>query len=203
MNIIIRKTNKSEYFQTEYLTREAFWNLYQPGCSEHLILHKIRKSDSYISNVDLIAIYNNEIIAHVISTKANVSNLIDFEKEVLCLGPIAVKADYRAKGVGSALIRESVRIAKEAAYPAIILFGNPDYYQRFGFVNAEKYSITTKDYQNFDSFMALELNENSLKNISGCFIESDAFSTNETEVHEFEKLFPYKEKQITDTQFNH
>lgn len=52
---------------------------------------------------------------------------------------------------------------KEANYPAIILFGNPGYYKRFGFVNAEKFRITTKDYKNFDAFMALELFENSLK----------------------------------------
>lgn len=200
MNIIIRKTDKSEYFQTEYLTREAFWNLYQPGCSEHFILHNLRKSDSYICNSDLVTICNNEIIAHIITTKAKIKNAFNDEKEVLCLGPIAVKSDYRSKGVGSALIKESVRIAKEANYPAIILFGNPGYYKRFGFVNAEKFRITTKDYKNFDAFMALELFENSLKNINGCFIESDAFSAKDSNL-EFEKLFPYKEKLITETQF--
>lgn len=202
MNIIIRKTKKSEYYQTEYLTREAFWNLYQPGCCEHFILHNLRKSDSYISELDLVAIYNNDIIAHVISTKAKITNALNSEKEVLCLGPIAVKAEYRSKGVGTALINESIRNAGKVGFPAIILFGNPDYYKRFGFVNAEKFSITTKDYQNFDAFMALELFDNSLKNINGCFFESEAFSIKDSEM-EFEKLFPYKEKLITETQFKH
>jgi predicted N-acetyltransferase YhbS len=57
----------------------------------------------------------------------------------------------------------SAEKAKELGYKAVIIFGDPEYYHRFGFVNAEKYAITTVDGQNFEPFMALELYENSLQ----------------------------------------
>ena len=76
----------------------------------------------------------------------------------------------------------------------MILFGNPNYYYRFGFVNAQKYEITTKDGQNFDPFMALELQENGLSDVKGKFFEDEAFITNEYDLLTFETKFPYKEK---------
>lgn len=82
----------------------------------------------------------------------------------------------------------------------MILFGNPDYYHRFGFRNAKEFDITTKDYQNFEPFMVLELFENALTQVKGKFIEDESFNVNEDELNEFEKQFPYKEKLVTDTQ---
>ena len=60
MEILIKKTSKKDFFQTENITRESFWNLYRPGCVEHLILHNMRKSKAYISNLDLIAVFENK-----------------------------------------------------------------------------------------------------------------------------------------------
>ena len=34
-NIIIRHECESDYRIVENLTREAFWNVYRPGCTEH------------------------------------------------------------------------------------------------------------------------------------------------------------------------
>jgi len=83
----------------------------------------------------------------------------------------------------------------------MILFGNPEYYHRFGFVNAQEYSITTKEGQNFEPFMALELQINGLGNVKGRFLEDAVFEIQPDELIEFEKKFPYKEKLKTDTQF--
>ena len=33
--ITIRQENKADYRNVENLTREAFWNVYCPGCMEH------------------------------------------------------------------------------------------------------------------------------------------------------------------------
>jgi predicted N-acetyltransferase YhbS len=82
----------------------------------------------------------------------------------------------------------------------VIIFGDPEYYHRFGFVNAEKYNIQTSDGQNFEPFMALELYENSLQGISGKFYTDKVFETDSQELEEFEKGFPMREKHITDTQ---
>ncbi|MFA8298729.1 MAG: GNAT family N-acetyltransferase [Hyphomicrobiales bacterium] len=200
MQIIIKKTPEEHYFTTEKITREAFWNLYKPGCDEHLVLHNLRNSNAYIDDLDLIALTQHEISGHIISTRAIIKDEANNEYEVLCTGPISVLPSMQSKGIGSMLLRHSIEKAKELGYSGIILFGNPNYYQRFGFRNAEIYKITTKDGQNFDPFMALELKENSLENIKGSFFEAQEFTIKKEELNEFDKNFPYKEKKKTDTQ---
>lgn len=200
MNLIIKQTSREDFRITENITREAFWNIYKPGCSEHLVLHNLRKSQSYIKELDLVAFYDNQIVGHIISTKVKVVDSLNKEYEVLCVGPLSVLPDFQKKGIGTRLLKESIEIARRLGFRGMILFGNPDYYHRFGFRNAKEFEITTKDYQNFEPFMALELFENSLIDVGGRFIEDESFNINEDELNEFEKQFPYKEKQVTDTQ---
>ena len=97
----------------------------------------------------------------------------------------------------------SIMVSKETDFPGMILFGNPDYYHRFGFKNAQEFGITTKDGQNFEPLMALELSNNGLMNVQGKIYEDDAFEVHPDDLIEFEKNFSYKEKLITDTQFEH
>ena len=90
MKILIQRANKKDFLITENITREAFWNLYKPGCDEHLILHQLRESSGYIEELDLIVINEDEIIAHIISTKARVIDNQNKEHEVVCVGPFSV-----------------------------------------------------------------------------------------------------------------
>jgi len=194
MELIITKTDKNDFFKTENITREAFWNLYKPGCDEHLILHQLRESSSYIQELDMISIYEGEIVGHIISTKAKVIDKQNNEHEVLCVGPFSVSTSLQRKGIGTKLLNYSISEAKKMGFKGMILFGNPDYYDRFGFRNTKEYKITTKDNQNFEPFMALELYKGSLGNIKGKFFEAEAFTVEEYELIEYEKKFPKKEK---------
>ncbi len=213
MNLTIRTTDKNEFFETENLTREAFWNLYKPGCDEHLALHQLRSGDCYVPELDLIALLDGQIVGHVISTKAKVvdsgvhvavaPNPVAVEAadsgdemchEVLCLGPISAEPSLQGKGIGSQLMRQSIARAASLGFKSIILYGNPEYYKRFGFENAEKYTIATRDNQNYDPFMAIELYPGALNGITGRFYEDNLFFNTEADLEEFEKLFPAKEK---------
>lgn len=200
MNLLIKKTKAQDYFPTENLTREAFWNIYKPGCDEHLVLHNLRKSKSYVPELDLVAVSEKEIIGHIISTRAKVVDSLREEHEVLCVGPLSVLPSLQKQGVGSCLMEASIKSAKELGYAGMILFGEPNYYHRFGFRNAENFEITTKDYQNFDAFMALELQPGTLLEVKGRFLEDNAYIVDPCKLEEFEKQFPYKEKRKTDTQ---
>jgi len=201
MEVLIQRTTGNYFFKTENITRESFWNLYRPGCVEHLILHHLRNSPSYISELDLVVVIENEIVGHIISTKAKVVDSLNNETEILCVGPLSVLPGFQKKGIGSTLMNHSIQVAKELGYSGMILFGNPDYYHRFGFRNAQEFGITTKDGLNFEPFMALELQNNQLDNVSGRFFEAKEFEFQPDKLIEFEKNFPYKEKLVTETQF--
>jgi predicted N-acetyltransferase YhbS len=55
MEVIFKEASENDFRQTEELTRDAFWDLYKPGCNEHLILHKLRKRECYVNELDIVA----------------------------------------------------------------------------------------------------------------------------------------------------
>ncbi|WP_432403574.1 GNAT family N-acetyltransferase [Wukongibacter sp. M2B1] len=196
MNISIRSENENDFKNVENMTREAFWDLYKPGCVEHLIVHKIRKTNAFIKELDFVACDAKKIVGNVIYSKAMVINENNEEFEVLCMGPLGVLPSYQGKGIGALLMKHSIKAAKALGYNAIVIFGNPNYYHRFGFESAEKYNIQTSSGDNFEAFMALELYEGSLEKVTGKFYADSVFEIDKKELNIFEKRFPFKEKHF-------
>jgi predicted N-acetyltransferase YhbS len=155
---------------------------------------------AFVKELSFVAVDNDKVVGNIIYSKAKVINSINREFVVLCMGPIAVWPPYQGQGIGSLLINYSIKNVRQLGYKAIILFGNPNFYRRFGFINAKKYGIQTSSGENFDEFMALELWDGSLNDISGKFYEDKVFKIENDELEIFEKEFPYKEKCITETQ---
>ena len=201
MSYTIRLENESDYRAVENLTREAFWDIYRPGCFEHLIMNKIRKTPAFVKELCFVACdEKGAIVGNIVYSRARVVNDGGVENEVLCLGPVSVLPSYQKKGIGSMLIRHSIEKARGMGFKSIMLFGSPGYYPRFGFVNAKKYGITTSSGENIDPFMALELYPGALTGINGMYFEDKVFEVDAREVDEFDKSFPAREKHKTATQ---
>ena len=200
MTIILRIEEENDFKETEYLTREAFWDKYKPGCDEHVIVHKLRSSAGFIKELDYVACDGNKIIGNIMYSKSKVTNGKIVNEELICLGPVSVLPEYQKKGIGSLLIKKTIEKAKELNYKGIFLYGNPQYYSKFGFINAEKYNLQTSEGLNGDYFMVLELSVDGLAGIYGKCNEDPAFRVSQEELIEFEKQFPYKEKHVNDTQ---
>jgi predicted N-acetyltransferase YhbS len=62
MNISIRHEEEKDFRTIEELTREAFWDLYKPGCDEHLVVHKMRNVESFIKELDFVACDKDKIL---------------------------------------------------------------------------------------------------------------------------------------------
>ncbi|QTL97530.1 GNAT family N-acetyltransferase [Iocasia frigidifontis] len=199
-NILIRLETQEDYSETENMIREAFWDVYKPGCDEHLVLHKLRQVSAFVEELDLVACDNNKIVGNIVYSKAKIMNNQNQEFTVLCMGPLGVLPSYQGRGIGSLLIKQSISKAKLLGYKAVVIFGDPNYYRRFGFENAEKYNIQTAQGENFDAFMVLELYDDSLNGIQGKFFDDPVFRIQSEELELFEKEFPYKVKHIIDTQ---
>ena len=70
MTIEYRLETPDDYRETENMIREAFWNVYCPGCFEHFMLHQIRQSSAFIESLDFVAVKDGRIIGNVISVQS-------------------------------------------------------------------------------------------------------------------------------------
>ncbi len=61
-NITIRLEEEADYRETENLTREAFWNVYCPGCKEHFVLHRYRQDPAFVPELDFVMELDGEMI---------------------------------------------------------------------------------------------------------------------------------------------
>ena len=195
MKINIRKERPADYRIVEELTREAFWgSMDHPTCDgEHLLVHKLRALPCFVPELDFVAEAEGKIIGHIIYSLAKVIMPDDRKIEVLSFGPLSVHPDYKGMGVGSALMRRSIAEAAELGYRAIIIYGHPDYYPRFGFRRASRYGIVSSGGGSWDALMAMELYDGALDGITGRFIEDEVYEVDPEEMAEFEKGFPHKE----------
>lgn len=194
MNIFLRVEQPSDFFETENVTREAFWNHYSPGCCEHYLLHIMRHSPAFVPELDLVAVDDGKIVGNVVHMKAVIKADDEREYEVLSLGPISVLPEYQGKGIGTRLIEDSRERAREMGFCAILLCGEPNYYTRRGFVPAETLGIRTSDDMYAVALHVCELYENALSGISGRYFEDEIYNFAPDAVAEYDKNFPAKEK---------
>ena len=88
MNIRLEK--KDDYTQVEELTREAFWNLYVPGCDEHYLCHILREHKDFISELDYVVELDGKIVASIMYTRSYLIRgysgdmILFFRKTVSC-----------------------------------------------------------------------------------------------------------------------
>lgn len=194
--ITIRLEKPEDYRTVEELTRAAFNNpdrveRSQIGCPmEHHMVHRLREKDG-IMNLNFVAEMNGRIVGHIIYSHAHILQTDGSKIDVLDFGPISVCPEMQKAGVGSALMKHSIEEAKKLGYGAILFFGHPDYYPRFGFVDAREFNITDINGENYPAFIAMELVEGYLKNVAGKFIEADIYNDDLNREHakEFDKIF--------------
>jgi predicted N-acetyltransferase YhbS len=85
----------------------------------------------------------------------------------LLLGPVAVAADCRKRGIGAALVRRAVAEARKRGHGAVILVGDAPYYSRFGFAAEKAANIKFPGPYERHRLLALELSPGALESASG------------------------------------
>lgn len=193
MNLTLRLETINDYHAVEELTREAFWGFTSPTCDEHYLIHLLRNVPAFVPELDYVAEVNGKLVGNVIYSKAKIVDSRGAECEVLTFGPLSVLPEYWNCGIGSALMRHTIVEAKRLGYRAIVFYGHPDYYPRFGFRSAEAFNITTPGGKNFDALMALPLYEGALDGIKGVFHEDPVFNISAEEAKAYNRNFHHKE----------
>ncbi len=194
----LRLENEKDYFEVENLTREAFWDVYRPGCNEHLVINKLRQSDSFIKDLDYVLIEDNKIVGNIVYSKMFTGSEGKMSNEVIAFGPISVHPDFQRKGLGKKMIEYTLDKAKDLGYKAVLITGDNNYYNPLGFESASRYNIYLPGTSEDDEavyFMVKELEEGYLKNIGGIYDFDTCFNVSENELEIFEKKFPKKVKR--------
>lgn len=203
MDVTIRNERPEEHRQVEELTREAFWNLYVPGCDEHFLLHTMRNHPDFIPELDFVADVDGLPVGNIAYARCRIIDAAGKSNNVIMFGPISVLPEYQKQGIGSALIRHSFEKARSMGFRAVMIYGDPRYYHRFGFRCAEKWDITTAEGKFSVGLMGAELVPGALNGISGRVIESEVYTIDQDAFLKYEATFPPKEKFVTDSQLEH
>lgn len=183
--------SESDYYETEEVAQRAFWNLHEPGCSEHLLVANLRNDKSYIKKLSKIAKINGHVVGAIMYSKACVISSDGTKHDVLSFGPLCVEPKFQSLGIGGKLLKTTMEEAKNEGYEAIIIFGEPFYYPKFGFKTCDHFGITTPDGSNFNSFMGIELKPGALASIKGKFYEAEVMENLPKEkVEEKNRMFP-------------
>ncbi len=155
MNMIIRQEEPRDYEQVESLVKSSFASAEHSDANEHILVQKLRKSEGFIKELSLVASEADEIVGHIIFTKAKIGDVC-----ALALAPLSVLPSAQRKGVGTELMRKGHEIAKELGYDIIVVLGSDKYYPRVGYKPASLFGISAPFEVPDENFMALSLSGN-------------------------------------------
>ena len=187
-NIIkIRNETPADYEAVEHITRQAFWNLYIPGCNEHYLVHVMRSHADFVPELDLVVELDGRVIGNIMYTKARLTDQSGQEKPILTFGPVSVAPVYQRRGYGKALMEYSFDRARELGYDVIVIFGNPGNYVGRGFRSCHKYNISLEGGVCPTAMMAKELVPGALDGRAWVYHDSPVMRIDEEAARRFDE----------------
>ena len=147
-NYSIRVEEERDYSTVEGLVREAFWNVYRPGCTEHYVLHHLRSCPDFIPELAFVIEVDGKIIGQNVFVKAQITKSNGIAFPILTMGPICIANKYKRKGYGKILLDYSLEKAKDLGYGAVCFERNIDFYGKSGFDYASKFGVNYAGFTN-------------------------------------------------------
>lgn len=204
MDFEIRPEREEDCQAAENLTREAFWNVYRPGCAEHYVLHELRGSADFIPQLDFVAQRaDGSLVGSIVYSMGTLTADDGESVRLPGFGPVGVLPEYQRRGVGSALIEYSLERAKRMGFKAVLITGSPEYYRRFGFESCSDYGVFHNGFPRSEEspfFMIKLLDAGYCPPAPSVFCEPDCFFPDERSVEAFDAAFPEKQKEVREGQ---
>lgn len=197
-NYIIRLEEEKDHRAVEELIRESFWNVYRPGCSEHYVIHVLRDDPAFIKELDFVMEQDGRLIGQNLFMRTIIEKDGGGTLPVLTMGPICITPELKRQGFGKILLDYSLQKAAEMGFGAVLFEGNIDFYGKSGFDYARNFGVRYHDLPEGadDSFfLCKELNPGYLDDVSGVYQTPRGYYVDDADIEEFDKSFPYKEKQ--------
>ena len=194
---IIRLERKEEYREVENLVREAFWNVYRPGCLEHYVLNQLRNDDAFVPELDFVMEKDGKLIGQIMFMHANIKADDGKDIPIMTMGPICIAPELKRQGLGKILLEYSLEKAAELGCGALCFEGNINFYGKSGFEYAREFGIRyhgLPEDADDSFFLCKELIPGYLSGVTGEYTPPQGYFVDEGEAEEFDKGFSYKEK---------
>ena len=194
---VIRLERKEEYRAVEELVREAFWNVYRPGCSEHYVIHVLRDDPAFVKELDFVMEQDGNLIGQNMFMRTIIEADGGRTIPVLTMGPIGITPELKGKGYGKALLDYSLEKAAETGAGAVLFEENIGFYGKSGFDYAGKFGIRYHDLpEDADAsfFLCKELIPGYLDGITGVYQTPQGYYVKDEDVEAFDKGFSPRKK---------
>lgn len=126
------------------------------------------------TTISLVAELDGQIIGHILFSPVQYDQAPSDHK-IWGLGPLAVLPSYQRTGIGAALVKAGLETCRQAAILALVVLGDPTYYQRFGFRPAANWHLRCHYPVPANVFMAMELVDEALAGLAGSISYHPAF----------------------------
>ena len=177
--------------------REAFWNVYRPGCLEHYVLNQLRNDPAFVSELDFVMEKNGKLIGQNVFVRTDIQADDKRKIPIMTMGPIGILPEYKRQGFGKILLDYSLKKAAEHGCKAVCFEGNIDFYGKSGFVPASNFGIRyhgLSEGKDASFFLAKELVPGYFESIAGEYSTPQGYFVDEADAELFDKNFPPKEK---------
>jgi putative acetyltransferase len=121
--------------------------------------------------ISLVAIEQNELIGHIAFSPVSLPG----STGGLGLAPVAVSPSRQRRGIGIALVKQGLAECSRRGFPFAVVLGDPNYYQRFGFLPAARWQLVD-EFGGGDAFQAIELQIGGIPSVGGLVRYAPEFS---------------------------
>ncbi len=167
LKINIRQERPADYDAVYQLVKESF--LTENHTEEPDYLNALRKKPEFIPELSLVASIEDGTIVGQIAASRVIIQYPDSVDTQITISPLSVLPKYFRRGIGRALLREELKIAREVGYKAVFLWGRPDYYSKSGFEPSYKHNIYHVKFleKNVDFIMVYQLQKDAFNGKKG------------------------------------
>lgn len=166
---LIREERSADFQSIAQVHRRAFGR-----DDEAVLVERLRADPAFDARLSLVAESNDAVVGHLLLNPARIE-CNGTTVPVLALAPMGVVPEYQRRGIGSQLVDDAVRRARELGHGAIVVLGHAEFYPRFGFLRADTFGIVAPFPVPSEAFMVLPLVERSLEGVRGTVRYGAAF----------------------------
>ena len=195
----IRLERKEEHREVENLVREAFWNVYRPGCLEHYVLNQLRNDPDFVHELDFVLEKDGKIIGQNMFVRARISADNGKDIPIMTMGPICIAPGFQKLGYGKVLLDYSIERAAALGCGALCFEGNIGFYGKSGFSYARNFGLRyhgLPEDADASFFLCKELIPGYLDGITGVYAPPSGYFVDEQKAEDFDRQFPKKEKLV-------